>query len=222
MRQTAAVIVAVITLMFISFAVVYDPPRDLCNPPCESFTVPTYFVTNTPATPYPTRTPVPVADVDLKTTSAEFDSQLGIENYQGVSNMELQSAAEALIKLVTDATFLPFAAGMVVAITALIKKLLPATSTVSAGGIAFACQVVVWVLWVLAKRAGIDEGTFTSAVDALTTIASAVLGLVGSSIAATKMYEAARDRNVPVIGTPQKSAPEPMAAAKIAAYRDAA
>ena len=110
---------------------------------------------------------------------------------------ELEAALLAFFKLISDVTFVPLAAGFVVAVTALLKKLLPAT--IPAGGIAITVQVIVWVVYVIAKHYGYVE-QFGSYINVLTTILTAVSGLVLSSYAATWGYQKAAAKNVPLLG----------------------
>lgn len=119
--------------------------------------------------------------------------------------MELNTAAEMLIKLITDATYLPFAIGFVVAATALVKNLPVIRQNVSAGAIAIAFQVLVWAAWILAKKAGVEGVQFENAIDALTTILSGIAGLVAASYGAQVVYKKAAKREVPLIGAAKKA-----------------
>lgn len=110
---------------------------------------------------------------------------------------ELEAALLAFFKLISDVTFVPVAAGFVIAATALLKKVLPAT--VPSGGIAISVQVIVWVVYVVSKHFGYAD-QFGSYIGILTTILTAVSGLVLSSYAATWGYQKATARNVPLLG----------------------
>ena len=110
---------------------------------------------------------------------------------------ELEAALLAFFKLISDVTFVPVAAGFVIAATALLKKVLPAT--VPSGGIAISVQVIVWVVYVVSKHFGYAD-QFGSYIGILTTILTAVSGLVLSSYVATKGYEKAAANNVPLLG----------------------
>ncbi len=113
--------------------------------------------------------------------------------------METLPAFQAVVHLLNDVTFLPCAVGFVVALTALLKKLLP--ESIGSGTIALTLQVIVWVAWVVAKDALHFEPTqFQNAVGTMTTILSAVAGFVGSGILSSVAYKKARDNNVPLLG----------------------
>jgi len=109
----------------------------------------------------------------------------------------LTAALELIIKAITDATYVPIAAALVVALTGLAKHFLP--EAINAGWIALTFQVILWVAWVLALHFGYAE-QFGTAIQAFTTIITAVAGLIGSSIVATRVHESAAARNVPLAG----------------------
>jgi hypothetical protein len=117
---------------------------------------------------------------------------------------DLEVALAAFIELVYNVTFIPFAAPLVVLSTALIKKWLP--NSISAALIALVLQVAIWVAFVVVRHFGYEQ-QFISGVEALTTILGAIAGLVGSSFAATWLYNKAQYLEVPVLGS---SRPEPM------------
>ena len=108
----------------------------------------------------------------------------------------LMAALEMLIKTVTDITFVPAAAALVVVLTAISKKFI----SLGAGYIALFWQVVAWVAWVLALHFGYAD-QFTSIAATLTTVLTAILGLVGSSIGATAIYDRAVEKDIPGIGS---------------------
>lgn len=117
--------------------------------------------------------------------------------------MELNTAAEMLIKLITDATFLPFAVGFTVAATALVKNLPVVRDHLTGGTIAVTFQVAVWIAWIIAKKAGVEGVQFESLIDGLTTILSGIAGLVTATYGAHVIYTKAAARNVPLIGKPR-------------------
>lgn len=116
--------------------------------------------------------------------------------------MDINVAADLLVKLIVDATYLPFAIGFVVAATALVKNLPFVRDHFTGGVIAITFQVIIWVVWEVAKRAGVDFAQFQSALDALTTILSGIAGLVAASYGAHVVYTKAAACSVPLIGKP--------------------
>lgn len=117
--------------------------------------------------------------------------------------MDVQPAFELLIKLLNDVTFIALAAPLVVALTAIFKRFIP--TNISAPTIAIAMQVLVWVVWVLAKHFGY-EAQFGTWVEAFTTILSAVVGLTGSAFVAQRVYTSAKKQEVPLLGSTKRPA----------------
>jgi hypothetical protein len=115
----------------------------------------------------------------------------------------LEAALDLIIKAVANATFILPAAGLVVALTGLAKYFLPAT--VPAGGIALTFQVILWVVWVLALHFGYTN-MVESLFAALTTIVTAVAGLVGATYVATRVHEKAAEHDVPLAGYKREDA----------------
>jgi len=111
------------------------------------------------------------------------------------ADAELQAALELIIKMVSDVTFIPGAAALVIALTAILKRFLP----INAAYIALGLQVIVWVAWILVKNAGY-ELQFQSVIDSLTTVVSGLVGLVLSTAAATKGYNALVRAEAPILG----------------------
>lgn len=109
----------------------------------------------------------------------------------------LTAALELIIKAIANATFIPVAAGLVVALTGIAKHFIP--TTVPAGAIALTFQVILWVAWVAALHFGYGS-QFESLIQTFTTIAVAVAGLIGSTIVATRTHNAAAANNVPLAG----------------------
>ncbi len=111
---------------------------------------------------------------------------------------------EALFKLLYNATYLPFAAGMVTVLTALSKRLF---DDISSSAQAFFWTVILWALWTAATELGYGA-QFESLIDGLTTIGAAALGIPLSTLAAGRLYEAAKAGQVAVIGH-SRSQPRP-------------
>lgn len=101
-----------------------------------------------------------------------------------------------LLRLLSDVTFIPFAAAGVIVITNILKMLrIPVNPTL----LALAVQAVVWVAYTFARHYGV-ELRFEQFWDALITIVQAVLPLVGSIAAAHVGYERAKAAGVPLLG----------------------
>lgn len=118
---------------------------------------------------------------------------------------ELEAALLALVKLVSDLTFVPGAAALVVALTAIAKRILPAS--ISAGAIAITLQVIVWVIYIVAKHYGYAD-QFDSYIAVVTTVVSALGGLLVSSYAAEWGYKKLSARDVPVLGAARPPTPQ--------------
>lgn len=116
------------------------------------------------------------------------------------ADAELQAALELIIKMVSDVTFIPGAAALVIALTAILKRFVP----INAAYIALGLQVIVWVAWILVKNAGY-ELQFQGWIDSLTTIVSGFVGFVLSTGAATKGYNALVRANAPILGDTRAS-----------------
>ena len=110
---------------------------------------------------------------------------------------ELEAALTAILELVNNLTFSPLTAAFVVAVVALLKKVIP--ESLSVGTLALIVQVLVWVALVAAKHFGVED-QFNTWLGTITTILGAVTGLVASSYLSTRFYNAARDKDVPLLG----------------------
>ncbi len=124
----------------------------------------------------------------------------------------LAAFLELLIKALADGTFLPIGAGLVVALTAIFKRFLP--ENIGSGVLAIAFQVVVWIAWVIVQHLGFGD-QFGTWINSITTIITAVGGLVGSSFLATKAYNYAVAQNVPLFGTQRASSASASALARV-------
>lgn len=117
--------------------------------------------------------------------------------------MDITTAFESLLKLITDATFLPFAVAFVIAATAIAKKFIP-ESLVRPQTLAIAFQALIWIVFVVAKeRFGVTEDAFRNALDALTTVLSGVAMFVVGTDATQRAYNALNRKDVPLVGQPQ-------------------
>jgi hypothetical protein len=117
--------------------------------------------------------------------------------------VDISTAFESIITLLTDITFLPFAVAFVVAATAIAKKFIPET-LVRPQTLAIAFQALIWVVFVVAKeRFGVTEEAFRSAIEALTTILSGVAMFVVGTGATQGAYDLLHRNNVPLVGQAQ-------------------
>lgn len=117
--------------------------------------------------------------------------------------MDLQQAFETLVRILNDLTFLPLAAGFVLIVVALLKRVIP-ERFISPQGLALMVQVIVWIIYLIAKeRLGVDEAAFQSYLEILTAVGSALLMIVSSALATQKAYTVLERNKVPVLGAPQ-------------------
>lgn len=116
----------------------------------------------------------------------------------------LQIALEALIGWLSDATFLPLAVPSVIFLTALLKRV-PIINNLRAGVIAITCQVVLWVIWIVARRYGVSETVFANGLEALTTILSGISLVVLGSGATQELYQRLNQQDVTLFGTSRDS-----------------
>lgn len=109
-----------------------------------------------------------------------------------------ETLAENLFALIYNATYLPFAAGMVTLLTALSKRVSFLQDTQS-NALALFWTVVLWALWTGANQIGYGS-QFESITSSLTTIGIAVLGVTGTAIASGKLYRVSAAQNVAIVG----------------------
>jgi hypothetical protein len=114
----------------------------------------------------------------------------------------LETIFESLVKLIYNATFLPFAAGMVVVATAFTKRI-PFLKSVSSSVLSLWWTVLLWAIWIIATQAGFG-GQFESLISGLTTIGAAMLGITITPMVAGKIYQSANAQNVAIIGHSRK------------------
>ena len=119
----------------------------------------------------------------------------------------IDSIAENLVRLIYDATYLPFAAGMVVVATAFSKQI-PLLNRAESSVHSLLWTVVLWSAWVGANQIGYG-GQFESVITGLTTIGAAMLGITLTPMAAGKVYDTAKAQKVALLGSPKRrSAPK--------------
>ena len=105
---------------------------------------------------------------------------------------------ESIIRLVYDATYLPFAAGMVMVLTALSKRA-PFLRQAASSVLSLWWTVILWAIWIGATEAGFG-GQFESVLTVMTTIGAAALGITVTPMLASKVYSQANTRGVAVLG----------------------
>jgi len=103
--------------------------------------------------------------------------------------------AENLFTLIADATYLPFAMGFVLILTAIFKRFI----TVDANVLVLLFTVIIWVLWLVAKQWGYGN-QFESIIQGLTVMLSAIGGMILTPMGSQWLYEQSRERNVALFG----------------------
>jgi hypothetical protein len=111
---------------------------------------------------------------------------------------QYETLAANLFALIYNATYLPFAAGMVTLLTALSKRV-KALGNVQSNVLALFWTVIVWALWTGANEIGYGA-LFESVTSTLTTLGVAVLGVTGTAIASGKLYQVSAAQNVALVG----------------------
>lgn len=112
--------------------------------------------------------------------------------------LPVETIWENIVRLIYNATFLPFAAGMVIVATALTKRI-PFLKSVSSNVFSLWWTVLIWAIWIFATQVGFG-GQFESLIAGLTTIGAAMLGIIITPIAAGKLYQSANAQGVAIIG----------------------
>lgn len=112
--------------------------------------------------------------------------------------MDLQTAFENLIRLITDVTFIPFAVGFVVVVTQILKNVFKLEGN-RAALISLLVQAGVWVAYSFFKARGMD-GQFEQGVKALetilTTLSGVLLPAILSGLASQKVYTKVTEQKV--------------------------
>ena len=110
--------------------------------------------------------------------------------------MELNESAELLMRALAAIVTLPAFAPLVVALTSLLKQVVPA-KYVSARTLALAVAVVVWVVWIIARHKGVDPKTFTDAANAVKLVIEGISGILLTTIAASAGYKFLNAKDLP-------------------------
>lgn len=116
----------------------------------------------------------------------------------GVVDQKIEMMADNLFSLLYNATYLPFAAGLVTILVSLSKRV-SYLSGVSSPALVMFWTVMVWALWVGAVERGYGA-QFETMVQSITTIASTLLGVSVTPLVAGRLYEVARTQGVALVG----------------------
>lgn len=130
---------------------------------------------------------MPVAAQEKIDESAAIDVERSIE-----------LISDNLFSLLYNATYLPFAAGLVTVLVSLSKRI-SYLSRVSSPVMVMFWTVMLWAVWVAANESGYGS-QFENMVGALTSIGSVVLGVSVTPMVAGRLYDAARRDGVAVVG----------------------
>lgn len=125
--------------------------------------------------------------------------------------MDVQTAFENLLRLVTDISFVPFAAGLVIVVTQVIKNAFQVEGN-RAALIALLVQVAVWVGYSVFKARGMDaqfEQGIKAAETIITTLLSVAFPALLSGLATQSVYTKVVSKDVPGFrsGTPKTTLP---------------
>jgi len=120
------------------------------------------------------------------------------------SGSPLDEAVQALLEQLVALVNVPFAASLIVVLTAVLKRLPPLTN-VSAGIIALVLNTLFWVGWFVARHFNFEEG-YRLIVESLAPILAAIFGLSVTGIAASMLYVQNVKWDVPLLGY-SRSAP---------------
>lgn len=110
----------------------------------------------------------------------------------------VQNMADNLFSLLYNATYLPFAAGLVTILVSLSKRV-SYLQSVSSPALVMFWTVMLWVLWTAANEIGYGS-QFESVVGALTSLGGMVLGIAVTPMVAGRIYSEAKTQGVSVIG----------------------
>lgn len=105
---------------------------------------------------------------------------------------------EAVVKAFYNAVYLPFAAGMVVILVALTKRL-PVINRIHAAVLSLWWTAILWLLYTGATQLGFG-GQFETVVQLLTTLGAAALGITFTPMLASQVYSRANKQGVAVLG----------------------
>ena len=131
------------------------------------------------------------------------DSQPVIVPYgSSLVSLQLEELAHNFFGLLWNAAFLPFAAPLVMLLTALVKRImapLPQRFQISSNVLVFSWTVLIWLLYVGATEFGYAN-QFESVVTSLGTVGGTILGMTLTPAAAGLVYQHARVQGVPILG----------------------
>jgi hypothetical protein len=117
--------------------------------------------------------------------------------------VELSTALEIIITALLAIIYLPFAEGFVLTFTALLKHIIP-ERIIRPQTISVALQVLVWVVFVIARQLlGVDGIAFESYLQLITTVGNALLMIVTGGAVAHVAYQRLNQAKIPFWGSPQ-------------------
>lgn len=102
---------------------------------------------------------------------------------------------EELLTSLGTLVYLPFAGTLVFVLTAFSKRVVGVDARLQS----LAWSVVVWGAYVIAARAGFAE-QFQTAVPAIATLLATTLGITITPATASRIYDAAADQRIPILG----------------------
>lgn len=109
------------------------------------------------------------------------------------------SAAEQLLTFLSQLFYLGVtAAGLVTTLTGFSKRILP---MIDPALINLALSAGLWVIYWIASQSG-NVALFDSLVSGFDVILTGLLGTIGTSLGAAKIYHVAKGYGIPVLGTP--------------------
>ncbi len=108
--------------------------------------------------------------------------------------------AESMLTLIYNATYLPFAAPLILLLVGLTKRF----TTINANILNLFFSVFIWAFWIAATEVGLG-GQFESIIGGLATIGTAVLGTVLSSAGAGKLYDFSKSNDIAFFGFERNS-----------------
>lgn len=117
---------------------------------------------------------------------------------------ELESTANQFFTLISNATYLPFAAGFVLLVVSLLKRA-PFIGNTNTNVLRLFVSVLVWAAYIYAKENG-GAAQFESTISGLTTIGGAFLSVIATEVSSAKLYDVAQANKIAVLGhakTPQ-------------------
>lgn len=147
-----------------------------------------------------TESPSPTAET-LEQPPVTVIVEAPVENVgtdYNLDNSDVQDLANNLFSLISQATYLPFAAPLVVLLVGLFKRI-PFLANTSAPALSLFFSVLVWAGFIFARDAGFAT-EFQTSVESLTKMGEMVLGFIFVPAVSTTLYNYANKQNVAILG----------------------